>query len=205
MQKADYLKHYSLKGLAMAFKYSALFAVFAPGGEVKMLIDKLHVHGFLNSNIKIVYPTNSAQPDIERLQVTMILYFSKIGAYIGLITFFIIGLVIVSGWLHPGPYINVGFLNETYIVLFTTFFGLIFGAASGALIGIGTPQSAVLRFANYLKAGATLVSVQITNSDEEAAVKSSFKACGARDIIKLNEKATWNSIQLALLENVKFY
>lgn len=181
----------------MTTKQAAVFGIFGPGGEVDVVIDKLLSIGFLNSNIKLLCPITTEQVDIERLQKTMILYFTKIGAGVGLILFFITGLAIVFGSVDAVLSVDLVFLDKIHILLFTTLFGLIFGAASGALIGIGTPQSIELRFSSYIEAGASLLSVRVSNLDEECIVKNSLEFCGALDIAKLNEKHTWESIRVA--------
>lgn len=180
-------------------KFTAVFGIFRHDDQVKMSIDKLLFNGFSISNIKVFCPSttsisSSEKLDIDRFQKTMIFYFLKIGSCIGAIIFFILGLGIVLKWIEIGLLMDMDIFQKTYVLLFTTLFGFFFGAASGALIGIGTPQTILLRFANYIDAGATLLSVQVRNLDEECAAIQSFESCGASDIAKLDEKQTWDSI-----------
>lgn len=181
----------------MVYNCSALFGVLEPGKEVRMAVDKLRKNGFSNSSIKLLYPGIDGQGDIERLQKTMILYFAKLGAYIGAIAFLIIGVFIVFSAITGDVLVNMNFLGKSLVLIFVVLFGTLVGAASGALIGIGTPQPVVLRFADYIDAGATLLSVQVCSIDEESIAKNTFESCGARDIAKLSENDTWDSARKA--------
>jgi hypothetical protein len=175
----------------MSTKQAAVFGIFRPGNEVSVVMDKLLSTGFLNSKIKLLYPTIGGEVDIECLQKTMIVYFAKIGAYVGAVVFLIVGLVVVFGLVNIEFPVNIGFLNKAYVLMFIVLFGVFIGATSGTLVGIGKPQPIVLRFVSYIDAGATLLSVQVESLDEEISVKKSFESCGGRDIARLVEKQTW--------------
>jgi hypothetical protein len=179
----------------MAFKDVAVFGIFKLRKEVESALARLQSDGFLNSDIIILNPSLSEEPDVERLQKTMIGSFAKVGSCVGGFIFLIFGLIAASGGiLEGGVFTNTTFLMKALAVLLALFFGVLFGAASGALVGIGTPQPTLLRFGNYIDAGGTLLSVRVGDFDEQCRAKKSVELSGARDVNLLGEANTWSAI-----------
>jgi hypothetical protein len=61
-------------------------------------------------------------------------------------------------------------------------FGLLLGAASGALVGIGTPEHLSKRYAHYLQDGAILVSVHVDNESQAIRVLEILNATGGVEV-----------------------
>jgi hypothetical protein len=179
----------------MAFESKATFGIFRKDSDVSAAKDKLRAKGFLISNISILYPMKKSQHDIQQLQKTMIVPFAKIGALIGCGIFLIVGICINTGIIPmPALPLKMTFMFQTLALLFTIILGTLFGAASGALIGIGTPQITSKRFGNYLGSGGILMSVHVNNINEERWAHTALEKSGAQDITILNEGQGWESV-----------
>ncbi len=180
----------------MVPKQMAVFGILQRRSQTNTLLRKLESVGFAKSDIKILNPTVIEQPDIKRLQKTMIVHFSMIGAFIGGTLFMVLGLMEVSaGIFNLQLSVEMTVLRRAFAVLFALLFGMIFGAASGALVGIGTPQATLLRFGTYIAAGWTLLSVRVRNVDEESMANMHLESAGAGEIRLLAERQTWASVR----------
>lgn len=176
-------------------KRKAVFGIFRRESEILAAKNKLRAVGFSTSDITVLSSTKNEPLDIEQSQRTMILPFAKMGFYIGGSIFYLLGLIINSNMDDMlEPLQNIILLNQTFVLFFVSCFGLIFGAASGALVGIGTPQIVIKRLTNYVDSGGKLLSVYVDSVYKEQLAKVSLATIGARDVTLLTEREGWASV-----------
>lgn len=150
--------------------------------------------GIKEKNISILYPTHKHKEFTahERRQI-------KNGAFIGAI----VGLFIFGA---AGFFINAQFMQTeqlppeastygSYIVLKGVILGIILGAGCGALVGMGTPKSAAVRYGDYVgRSGGILVSVRLESPQEAARITQLLEKTGANDIKSMDNDETWKKL-----------
>lgn len=149
--------------------------------------------GIKNNDISVLYPDHKHKEFTahDRRQ-------AKNGAYIGaIIGFFIFGGI--SFWmtlqfLQLDKIPQEAEASASYIVLKGILIGILIGASCGALIGIGIPKSAAIRFGDYVgRSGGILVSVHLEEPQDAQKITDIFEKTGANDIKSMNEASTWQT------------
>ncbi len=113
---------------------------------------------------------------------------AALGAAVGV---FLGGLVGALGGAHM-------FFNDNMTALmFCSLFGLFFGAASGALVGIGTPQSLRQRYLDSLQEGCILLSVHDRGFVADKSIYQILEETGASEIAEAHEASTWQLLSRA--------
>ena len=140
---------------------ATIIGMFEKAHDVDSLIDELLKSGYTKSQIGVVARKDVYEAHVSGLTVTGA---TEIGAITGGVTGGIAGLLIGLGALTipvVGPIVAAG---EFLTVLGATVLGLAGGAVAGGLVGalsgFGLEEATASRFAEGVKAGHILVTVQ---------------------------------------------
>jgi hypothetical protein len=173
-------------------KNDAVFALFQNRPQVTEAERSLIEAGFNPEQIRVlVAPTHGAQ-DFPYNQTTRVLTGAEVGAAVGLFTGAFVGLMF-GLQTFTVPLLNSALALDGWSgALIGAIFGLAFGASSGALVGIGTPQTATERYAHYVDDGGILLSVHAESTDQARQAMEVLERCGGNDITMMNEKSTWS-------------
>lgn len=173
---------------------NATFAVFRTQDEIKIAVRALKRFGFLPSDLVIWQSRPDAAQDFQQQPMYQIRNGSIIGAIAGAVILGGMYFMLKSDLVHQDIWMGLGAI----------LLGGIFGAASGALIGIGTPQSAANRYGIYLNDGGILLSVRSRTPDEVDKAREVLTATRGQDVHVADEEQTWNEAHLERLELEKF-
>ncbi|MDZ4663074.1 MAG: hypothetical protein SGJ18_15790 [Pseudomonadota bacterium] len=178
----------------------AAFGVFRTESEVSLAKDELHARGFTESNIAILYPPHRGPQDFPQRQRSLILTGALVGAAIGGPLLMVVSMLVSMGAIPVMALQNLAvFPNQMLLVLGGLISGVVLGAASGALVGIGTPESAGKRYGDYVDSGGILMSVHVSSADEARQAKNVLDSSGAQDVTLLGENQGWETVYSKLL------
>lgn len=173
----------------------AVFGVFRRIAEATEARESLRSNGYSHADISIVYPPRHPPRDFLQHQHRLIGVGALVGAAIGGVVFLVIG-ILISMRTIPVPALQQGSVIPDQMLMIGVILvgGIVFGAASGALVGIGTPQSVTKRYAEYVDSGGILMSVRVRSEDDATQAKFIFKKTGAQEIALLREDEGWSII-----------
>ena len=132
---------------------------------------------------------------LERNVLTGVL----VGAAVGFILLGLVGVLVggneriqlgISSWIFTSGMASLG--------------GLLFGAAAGALVGIGIPKPAVRRYQFYLREGGIVVMMHLRGEADKVEAHSVLESVGGQDIAVLEETHAW-SVVLSENEKLTFH
>lgn len=173
-------------------KKNAAFAVFKERSEVDQAFNELRTEGFRPDEVSVVLPEHGGARDFAASDhMTRITQGAITGGGTGLLVG--LGLGLLAGY-NVLPLVILAPFNPLMGALLVGFFGLILGAASGALVGIGTPAKASERYAAYLDDGGILVSVHVEDSERAKRVMEILERNRGTDITEINEDEAWRSV-----------
>ncbi len=177
----------------------ATFGMFINHYDAERAVVRLEKNGFLRDQISILAPQASGRRDFVYQQRTSLKDGAMIGAVIG---FFVLGFL--GFVLSLGTFTQFETLTQPSVtgsmppwILSTAIgatIGLIYGAASGALVGIGTPKGAAKRYGFYLKEGAIMLSVKLNSEAQRVRANEILEKTRAQDISDLKESEIWKTI-----------
>lgn len=186
-------------------KGKAAFGIFRRKSEVSAAKAQLSADGFSGADISVLYPPHPGAQDFPQRQRSSIRNGLMIGAAVGSLVFFVVGLVAsVRTYSSIIPYEPVSFLDQMLVILAAILIGGLIGAAAGALVGVGTPQQAGLRYGDYVDAGGILMSVHVNDTEEEKRAKYVLEKAGAQDITLLSEGQGWETVYGKILTLPKY-
>lgn len=168
----------------------AAFGIFRRRSEVSAAKAALSANGFSRSDISVLYPSHPGAKDFPSRQKSTVRTGAMMGAAIGGLIFFLIGVAVSL----RNPIISESLLGQMLFVIAGFIGGAIFGAAAGALVGIGTPQRAELRYGDYVDAGGILMSVHVDNAEQADKAQKTLEQTGAQDINLISEGQGWETV-----------
>ncbi len=173
-------------------KKLAAFGLYINKKEAEWAIGRLEKNGFPREDISMLAPQRFGKRDFVYEQKTSIQDGAVIGSVVG---FLILGF---AGFLWGMSGRSVMTENIVPFWFVSTgvgcMIGLLFGAAAGALVGIGTPQSAAKRYGFYLKEGGIVLSVHLKNETDRKLASQILQTTHAQDISELKETEIWSKI-----------
>ncbi len=178
------------------------FGLFLNFRDATKAITKLEKCGISRDKISILAPQPSGTHDYVYQHRMNVIEGAVLGATIGFFALgvagFFLGLSDFASFVPVNK--TIGTLgpqgNSTWAVstVIGCILGIIFGAASGALVGIGTPKNAAKRYGFYLKEGGIVVSVKLINEVDRYRVNQIFEKCRAQDVSELGDQEIWKTI-----------
>jgi hypothetical protein len=173
----------------------AAFGIFRKKSEVTAAKAALSEKGFSRRDISILYPPHAGAKDFSSCQKSTVLTGAIIGAANGGVFFLIIGFLISMRAIPLLDLQDAASVPSSFFFIFSGFVGgAIFGGAAGALIGIGTPQRAKLRYGDYVDAGGILMSVHADSPEKASEAQRTLEKSGAQDINVVTEGSSWETI-----------
>lgn len=178
--------------ISSSMKKNAAFAVFKERTEVDRAFLDLKAEGFRSNEVSVVLPEHDGAKDFAASDnMTRITQGAITGGSTGLIVG--LGLGLLAGY-NVLPLVIMAPFNPIMGALIVGFFGLILGAASGALVGIGTPAKPSERYAAYLDDGGILVSVHVEDPERAQRVMEILERNKGTDISEINEDEAWRGV-----------
>lgn len=172
----------------------AVFGVFKNRAEADRAVEALKLDGFINSEISLLLPNDFGIADEAMLESTKAPEGATTGASTGAVIGGALGLLAGIGALAipgVGPLVAAG---PIMAALAGVGVGGVLGGISGALIGFGVPEYEAVRYEDYVKEGAILLSVHTDYLGLEKA-KRSFELNGAVDVAITPEVSTeWRNL-----------
>lgn len=178
-------------------QHLATYGMFLDHRSATVAVHALKKNGFSEKDISLIAPQKNGQRDFVYQQRTSIREGSIIGATLG---FFILGFVGFLIGLNVVSETQTGFVDSrgfpTWLLtsLIGAAIGIVVGAASGALVGIGTPRSAAKRYGFYLKEGGIMLTVSLHSEADRLRANHILEKTGAQDISILDESNTWSTV-----------
>lgn len=170
-------------------KEIAIFAMFLNRKNVKNAVKSLTEHGFLASDIKVLSPEKNGSRDFVYHLDTNVKTGLLIGAAVGFILLGMVGIIIgANNRIQLG--MQSWIMNSTLAALG----GLIFGAAAGALVGVGIPKPAAGRYKFYLKEGGLVVMMHLKSEEDKGEAHFILESAGGQDITILEESQIWSAV-----------
>lgn len=171
------------------------FGFFKTSEEAKMAMRALKKSGFNNSDIYVLYP-ETMHKEFTAHERRQVLIGAIIGAVLGFMVILAISAVISLGFFHLEAFARFTSTQILFIVFMGSGLGVLIGAACGALVGIGTPKRAAVRYGDYVgRSGGVLVSVRTPNSQQETKAHDVLERTGGNDIKSLtDEDKSWQTI-----------
>ena len=176
-------------------KTDAVFALFQNCPQVTEAQQSLFEAGFSANQVSVLMPAPRGCQDFPYRQGTKILTGAEVGAAVGFVMGGTIGLLFGMETFSLPLFNTVLSLQGWSAALIGAIFGLAFGAGSGALVGIGTPQTAAERYAHYVDDGGILLSVHADDEDQLRQAIEVLERTGGNDITPMNEKRGWSVAQ----------
>ncbi len=171
----------------------AVFGVFKNQLEVDATRAELYSKGFSPNNVSLLYPAQKGPKDFEQHRKTTIRSGALIGAALGGLIIMFIGIMMmtrVSQFTQTASFLQ----NPLLFILIIISAGIILGAGSGALVGIGTPESAANRLGGYVDVGGTLMAVHVDSEEQIKKARSILEKNNAQDITVLDENQSWEKV-----------
>lgn len=182
----------------------AVFGVYKLNSQLANAKQRLLSDGFYNHELDVQYPLRLVNPTFSVFQNTQIKLFASIGALAGGILFSMTAWLIVFGAI---PHVNVDgasdLVRQVSIVLAGLVLGFLYGAVSGALVGIGTSRKSSLRYFHYLDAGRIVMSVTAKTNKQKQLAYETLSLTGAQDICTAGENHCWQAVREAVAKAPK--
>jgi Protein of unknown function (DUF3341) len=173
----------------MALENNAVFGIFNNTTEVESAISELNQQGFANAKIAVQFPSGTCTKNLRHERTTTMIRSGVCtgGTVGGLVAFF--GLLfnysgVITFAFLPMPRALMSQISMSFVILA---FGIIFGAAIGALIGIGTLCDIKNPFSDYKEVKGIVLSVHIENADEGRIALELLEDAGAKTVSLLPE------------------
>lgn len=173
-----------------------MFALYLKRNEADVAIRLLERNGIKHEDISLLAPQINGPRNFVYDQKSSLIQGAAIGAFIGAIVLGLTGLFFGSRGLFTTPpgfsSFGVGFSPISAAVLASI--GLILGAASGILVGIGSPRSAAKRYGFYLMEGGIVLVVHLRKETDRLLVSRILEKSRGQDINILDESKIWSTI-----------
>ena len=164
----------------MSEKNLAIFGLYTHKKEAEWAISRLEKNGFPREDISMLAPQPSGHRNFVYDQKTCVQEGALIGSVVG---FFILGLVGLLWGLRFPMDVKENIVPFWLVSAGTgCIMGILFGAAAGALVGIGTPKSAAKRYGFYLKEGGIILSVHLKNETDRQLASQILETTHGQDI-----------------------
>ncbi|MBC7741202.1 MAG: hypothetical protein H7061_03335 [Bdellovibrionaceae bacterium] len=178
---------------------SSTFGLFLSLSDLEKAISKLQKAGFAREDISVLAPQKNGGRNFVYRHRMNISQGAIIGAVLGFFVASFIGFTIGFGnfasFQEVSQTTNTGFLPSwVYSSFIGGCLGIFYGAAAGALVGIGSPNSAAKRYGFYLHEGGIMLSVHVKNEIERERANYVLEKSKAQDITDLNESEIWHTV-----------
>jgi len=173
-----------------------MFALYLKRNDADLAIRLLERNGFKPEDISLLAPQRNGARNFVYDQKYSLIQGAVIGAFIGAVLLGLAGLFFgAKGLFTTNPGYNnfgVGFAPITAAVAASI--GLVLGAASGVLVGIGSPKSAAKRYGFYLKEGGIVLVVHLKDQADQLVVSRILEKTRGQDINILDQSKIWSII-----------
>ncbi len=177
----------------------AVFGVFQYNSQISHAKQKLLSEGFYNQDFEVLYPVipmESAEDDISPFKCTQAKLFGLVGALVGGAVFSIFAWLVVYGVIQNFPLQgSEDLLRQALTVALGFFVGMIYGAVSGVLVGLGTSRKPSHRYTEPINTDRILMSVSAKTVHKKDNVHQPFVLTGAEDIGANEEENGWSKVK----------
>ena len=170
-------------------KEYSIFGMFLKANQARSAVRVLRRHGFRSKDITILAPDKHGNRDFVYHLESNVLTGVLVGAAVGFVLLGLVG-ILVGG----NDRIHLGISSSIFTSAMASFGGLLFGAAAGALVGIGIPKPAVKRYKFYLHEGGVVVMMHLQNEADKTEAHEVLEKAGGQDISLLEESHLWSVV-----------
>jgi hypothetical protein len=163
-------------------KHKSVYAIAISEGQANQIVDSLTRSGFSFDDVSVLFPDKASTREFSHEKHTKAPEGGMAGAAGGAVLGGTLGLLAGIGALAipgVGPLIAAGPLLAA---LSGAAAGAAAGGIAGGLIGLGIPEFEAKRYENRIAEGNLLVSVHVTDGNEEKRAKEILEYAGAEDI-----------------------
>ncbi len=173
----------------------AVFAIFHLPVDVKKAKIELLSEGFPLDSISILQPPIVGAQNFSQSYKTSISKGAIYGAIVGSTVFIFFGIIVTTQKMNIPVLEAPLYLIEPILLLaIIVLCGTVFGAAAGALIGIGTPESVSHRYSDYVSVGGVLMSVHVNSTEDRRLAEEIMERNFGLDISTIKESESWNFV-----------
>lgn len=172
----------------------ATFGIYKSREQVDAAVSLLSGLGFGDAPASVLFPDREGAQDFPHVQKSELIKFARIGSVLGAVLFLIFGVLAASGIVSFPPIADAPATARTFMAVMSVFLGAIVGAACGTLVGIGTPDRAGRRYAQYVNAGGILLSVHSDTIEDQKKIEEVLEKSGAEDITSVDERTAWQDV-----------
>lgn len=173
-----------------------VFALYLKRADADKAAGLLEHNGIKQSDISLLAPQRNGPRNFVYDQTNALVQGAVVGAFIGAVIFGLLGLFFgARGLLTTTPGFNA--ITSTFSPVSAAVaatIGLIFGAAAGVLVGIGSPRTAAKRYGFYLMEGGIVLVVHLRKDTDQLLVQRVLENTGGQDIHILDESKIWSTI-----------
>lgn len=167
----------------------AVCGIYKSPAAIRFALGSLRAAGFRRSDIKVQMPDSAGPQDFPYRQARRVPEGALIGAGVGAAVGFMLGMLILSGIFGSTRIENMMEFSQLLILIVSVGAGILLGAASGALAGIGVPMPPEGRYRDYVRDGGFLLSVHADNDKWASRARWVLEHTAAKDINAVEEKA----------------
>jgi hypothetical protein len=160
----------------------AVMGILESQSQAEALVERIHVAGFVSSDISILFPDSKQTKAFAHEQHTKAPEGAAAGAGAGGLLGGTLGVLAGIGALAIpglGPFIAAGPIMAGLSGIAA---GAAVGGLTGALVGMGIPEFEAKMYETKLKAGNILVSVHTQDGDQRTRAVDLFKKAGVKDV-----------------------
>jgi len=173
-----------------------MFALYSEKTDADNAVRLLELNGIPHKDISLLAPQRNGRHAFIHDHRYSLLQGALVGAFIGAVIFGLVGLFFGSRGLFTTPAnynsFGTGFTPITAAV--AACIGLVFGAAAGVLVGIGSPKTAAKRYGFYLMEGGIVLVVHLRKDTDRLLVTRILENSRGQDINILDESKIWSTI-----------
>jgi hypothetical protein len=173
-----------------------MFALYLQRNDADLAVRLLERNGFKPEDISLLAPQKNGARNFVYNQKNSLIQGAVIGGFIGAVLLGLAGLFFGAKGMFTTPpgfsSFGTGFSPVSAAV--SASIGLVLGAASGVLVGIGSPKSAAKRYGFYLKEGGIVLVVHLKDEGERLLVSRILEKTRGQDINILDQSKIWSII-----------
>lgn len=165
----------------------SIFCIANTHGQAEDIVNSLQSQGFVRSEISVLLPDTDGAHDVGHVKNSKAPEGAATGAATGGVAGGALGLLAGIGALAipgVGPFIAAGPIMAT---LSGAAIGATAGGIAGGLIGLGIPEFEAKHYEKKLQEGNYLLSVHVSDDEEESRAKTVFEENDAEDITSTSE------------------
>jgi hypothetical protein len=160
----------------------AITAILKTKADLDHIVQALENRGFRKSDVSIVMPVTDGRAELAFAKESMSYKYAVAGGMAGLVLGALYGWTALNGWVRV-PDAEFVVARAPWMVLAATVCaGVLAGAATGGVIGLGVPEYVARLCEKSIRGGTMLVAIHVDNSRWKQRAIDILKLYRAHDI-----------------------